>query len=62
MTIPVADPHFFDCPSCKAFATLRRVARKVRRPPADEYECRECHGRFRPEQLEAESAKRKVIE
>jgi transposase-like protein len=57
MTGTKVDPHFFDCPSCKAFATLRLLGfgkRKRRR----EYECSQCRARFGADALESESAKR----
>jgi transposase-like protein len=52
-----ADPHFFDCPSCKALATLRLLGfgKRKRKP---EYECSECRARFGADRLESESAKR----
>lgn len=62
MSNPVPDTHYFDCPSCKAFATLRRLDRKHRRKTSDEYECSECHSRHGTEELEQESAKRKAVE
>ncbi len=62
MTSIVADPHYFDCPSCKAFETLRRLSGRDRGMGSDEYECRECHSRHRTEDLERESARRKAIE
>ncbi len=56
-----SDPHFFDCPSCKAFATLRRLSpKKRRRSTSDEYECSECHSRHGTEELDRESARRKA--
>jgi C4-type Zn-finger protein len=58
------DPHYFDCPSCKAFATLRLFERKERHKHRhghaheDEYVCSKCQGRFDEDVLRGESAKR----
>ena len=62
MTNPVPDTHYFDCPSCKAFATLRRLDRKQRHKASEEYECTECRSRHDAEELEQEAAKRKAVE
>jgi predicted RNA-binding Zn-ribbon protein involved in translation (DUF1610 family) len=62
MTNPVPDTHYFDCPSCKAFATLRRLDRKGHRKTSDEYECSECLSQHGAEELDRESAKRKAAE
>jgi hypothetical protein len=51
------DPHYFDCPSCKAFATLRLLSPKRRNSTA-EYECGECHSRHGEDLLQRESTKR----
>jgi len=58
MTMPQRDPHFFDCPSCKAFGTLRLFGHK-RHDRLPEYECAECHEQFDENALEREAAKRK---
>jgi transposase-like protein len=58
----IADPHYFDCPSCKAFATLRRLDRRRGHTGSDEYECQDCHSRYGTEELEREAAKRKAID
>ena len=51
-------PQYFDCPSCKAFATLRLLGRG-RRTKRVEYECSECRSRYNEQALERESAKRR---
>ena len=61
MSAPHSDPHFFDCPSCKAFASLRLFGRR-RHKQVPEYECSECHERYPENTLEQESAKRGVQE
>jgi transposase-like protein len=58
MSTSTRDPHFFDCPSCKAFATLRLFERKERHSHKHEYVCSECQGRFDEDVVEQESAKR----
>lgn len=65
MSAPNRDPHFFDCPSCKAFATLRLFGRGRRAKAAEKavaYECEQCHAQFPADALERESAKRAVEE
>jgi transcription elongation factor Elf1 len=52
------DPHFFDCPSCQALATLRLLERKGRRKR--EYVCSECQARFDEEAVEQASEKREA--
>jgi transposase-like protein len=56
MSTSTRDPHFFDCPSCKAFASLRLLERKERHK--HEYVCSECQARFDEDALKQESAKR----
>jgi transposase-like protein len=57
MSEPAREPHYFDCPSCKAFEALRLVG-KSRRSKTNEYECGDCHSRFGEDELEREHAKR----
>jgi hypothetical protein len=56
MSASSRDPHFFDCPSCKAIATLRLFERKEHKK--HEYVCSECQTRFGEDALRQESEKR----
>jgi transposase-like protein len=53
------NPLYFDCPSCKALATLRPLGQS-RRTKRVEYECSECRIRYSEQALEREAAKRSV--
>jgi transposase-like protein len=52
-------PHYFDCPSCKAFATLQLLG-QGRRAKRVEYECSQCQSRYSEKALEREAGKRQL--